>query len=193
MRKKQLKEACACEGEEVTTGIHEIRFDDFNRYCLQLTEEEQDTLSFREIIASMLGTDPKNIGKIRKNNLTYKIEVNGEMNDSDEILTNDEEEESSEFDEITDRKTFHNFMKAYADGDLALDIEVNGKPADAYMTKGNGVCLETSAGKIYTKMVQRVDIRKAGNTWEGWIGANGSKLQFNAEQWEDEDESRDLY
>ena len=199
MRKKQLKEACACEGEEATTGIRKIRLDDFNRYCLQLTEEEQDRLSFREVIASMLGTDPKNIGRIGMNDFAYKVEVNGETNDFDEILddnkdvlrrlkgADDEEEETSEFDEILDRKTFHHFMQAYDNGDLSLDIEVNGKPADIYMTKGNGICLETSAGKIYTKFIQRVEIKRVGNSWEGWIGANGSKLRFNAELWEDED------
>ena len=68
MRKKQLKEACACEGEEGAVTIRKIRLDDFNRYCLQLTEEEQDTLTFREVIAKMLGVDPKNIGRIRMNN-----------------------------------------------------------------------------------------------------------------------------
>ena len=86
MRKKQLKEACACEGEEGAVTIRKIRLDDFNRYCLQLTEEEQDTLTFREVIAKMLGVDPKNIGRIRMNNFAYKVEVNGEMNDFDKIL-----------------------------------------------------------------------------------------------------------
>ena len=199
MRKKQLKEACACEGEEGAVTIRKIRLDDFNRYCLQLTKEEQDTLTFREVIASMLDTDPKNIGRIGMNDSAYKIEVNGETNDFDEILddnrdvlhhikgADDEEEETSEFDEILDRKTFHHFMQAYDNGDLSLDIKVNGKPVDIYMTKGNGICLETSAGKIYTKFIQRVEIKRVGNSWEGWIGANGSKLRFNAELWEDED------
>lgn len=203
MRKKQLKEACACEGEEATTSIRRIRLDDFNRYCLQLTEEEQDTLTFREVIAKMLGTNPKNIGRIRMNNFAYRIEVNGEMNDFDKILddnkdvlhrlkgADDEEEETSEFDEILDRKTFHHFMQAYANGNLSLDMEVNGKSADAYMTKGNGVCLETSAGKIYTRFIQRVEINRVGNSWEGWISANGFKLRFNAELWEDEDNEDD--
>ena len=201
MKKKYLNEGCACEGEETMPKHAEyISVDQVNRYMLQMTDEEQETMSFRDVIAGILRTKPENIASMKRSGLGWKVRAMGDMDDLEGILddnvstlrrlkgADDEEEESSEFDEITDRKAFHNFMKAYADGDLALDIEVNGKPADAYMTKGNGVCLETSAGKIYTKMVQRVDIRKAGNTWEGWIGANGSKLQFNAEQWDDEDD-----
>lgn len=204
MKKKRLNEGCASEGEETTPKHAEfISVDQVNRYMLQMTDEEQDTMSFRDVIAGILRTKPENIKSMKRSGLGWRVKAVGDMDDLGSILDNnvgvlkrlkgadDEEEETSEFGEITDRKGFHNFMKAYADGELALDIEVNGKPADAYMTKGNGVCLETSAGKIYTKLVQRVDIRKAGNSWEGWIGANGFKLHFNAELWEDEDEEND--
>ena len=194
MKKKRLNEGCAREGEETAPKqVEFISVDQVNCYMLQMTDEEQDTMSFRDVIAGILGTKPKDIKSMKSSRQGWKVMTERGMDDNVDTLedlgrADDEEEETSEFDEITDRKMFHNFMKAYADGVLSLDIEVNGKPADAYMTKGYGVCLETSAGKIYTKLVQRVDIKKAGNSWEGWIGANGFRLRFNAELWEDEDE-----
>lgn len=201
MKKKNLNEGCACEGEETTPKHAEfISVDQVNRYMLQMTDEEQDTMSFRDVIAGILKTKPENIKSMKRSGLGWRVKAVGNMDDLESILddnvgtleglrgANDEEEETSEFSEITDRKTFHNFLLAYTNGDLSLDIEVNGKPADAYMTKGNGICLETSAGKIYTKLIQRVEIKRTGDSWEGWIGANGFKLRFNAELWEDEDE-----
>jgi hypothetical protein len=72
---KSLKESCACEGEESMTQMHKIRIDDFNRYVLQLSEEEQDTMSFKEIIADMMGTDPENIGRIKRSGAGWIVDV----------------------------------------------------------------------------------------------------------------------
>ena len=68
MKKKRLNEGCACEGEETTPAHAEfISVDQVNRYMLQMTDEEQETMSFRDVIAGILGTKPENIKDFYEN------------------------------------------------------------------------------------------------------------------------------
>lgn len=206
MKKKYLNEGRDWRAERRNREHSEfISLDQVNRYMLQMSDEELEAIkSWRELIAKILGTKPENIEWLKRDpkSLGYRVKIVGDMDDLEKIMDNnvgtlkrlkgaEEEEKAEEFVKITDRGTFENFMKKYVNGEWTLDIKVDGKPVDVYDTKGKGICLDTSVGRIYTKLIKGVDIKRTGNSWEGWIEANGFKSRFNAELWEDEDEEND--
>lgn len=87
MKKKRLNEGCACEGEETTPKHAEfISVDQVNRYMLQMTDEEQDTMSFRDVIAGILRTKPENIKSMKRSGLGWRIKAVGDMDDLEGIL-----------------------------------------------------------------------------------------------------------
>lgn len=91
MKKKHLNEGCACEGEETAPKHAEfISVDQVNRYMLQMTDEEQETMSFRDVIAGILGTKPENIKSMKRSGLGWKIEAEGNMDDNMDTLDNSE-------------------------------------------------------------------------------------------------------
>lgn len=87
VKKKRLNEGCACEGEETTPAHAEfISVDQVNRYMLQMTDEEQETMSFRDVIAGILGTKPENIKSMKRSGLGWKVKAQGDMDDLEGIL-----------------------------------------------------------------------------------------------------------
>jgi hypothetical protein len=80
MRKNYLNESIE-EDVETTPQTQKVGFDEFNRFCLQLTEEEQDTLSFKEIMAKLLDVEPDAISSIRKSGLGWALEVENDESD----------------------------------------------------------------------------------------------------------------
>jgi hypothetical protein len=103
MKKKRLNEGCASEGEETTPKHAEfISVDQVNRYMLQMTDEEQDTMSFRDVIAGILRTKPENIKSMKRSGLGWRVKAVGDMDDitytpdnlDDDFMLDDEEEES---------------------------------------------------------------------------------------------------
>lgn len=89
MKKKRLNEGCACEGEETAPKhVEFISVDQVNRYMLQMTDEEQDTMSFRDVIAGILGTKPEDIKSMKRSGLGWKVMAVGDMDDLGNILDN---------------------------------------------------------------------------------------------------------
>lgn len=87
MKKKRLNEGCACEGEERAPKHAEfISVDQVNRYMLQMTDEEQDTMSFRDVIAGILRTKPENIKSMKRSGLGWRVKAVGDMDDLEGIL-----------------------------------------------------------------------------------------------------------
>lgn len=87
MKKKNLNEGCTYEREETTPKHAEfISVDQVNRYMLQMTEEEQDTMSFRDVIAGILGTKPENIKGMKRSGLGWRVKAVGDMNDLEGIM-----------------------------------------------------------------------------------------------------------
>lgn len=80
MRKNHLNESRE-EDVETTPQTQKVGFDEFNRFCLQLTEEEQDTLSFKEIMAKLLNVEPDAISSIRKSGLGWALKVQADEDD----------------------------------------------------------------------------------------------------------------
>lgn len=87
MKKKHLNEGCTYEREETTPKHAEfISVDQVNRYMLQMTEEEQDTMSFRDVIAGILRTKPENIKSMKRSGLGWRVKALGGMDDLESIL-----------------------------------------------------------------------------------------------------------
>lgn len=88
MKKKNLNEGCACEGEERAPKHEEfISGDKVSRYILQMTDEELDRVDgFREILAGILDTETKNIKSFRRDGLGYRVKVVGGMKDLEKIM-----------------------------------------------------------------------------------------------------------
>lgn len=83
MKKKRLNEGCACEGEETAPEhVEFISVDQVNRYMLQMTDEEQETMSFRDVIAGILGTKPEDIKSMKRSGLGWKVMAEGGMEDN---------------------------------------------------------------------------------------------------------------
>jgi hypothetical protein len=86
-RKKQLKESCPCESEEQQARIERISIEEFQRHALQLSEEEQDTMTFKDIIADMLGCEAGSIKGMKRAGLGWKVRVAGDaMDELDDIM-----------------------------------------------------------------------------------------------------------
>lgn len=86
MRKNHLKESKK-EGAETAPQAQKVGFDEFNRFCLQLSEEEQDTLSFKEIMAKLLGCKPESIKSMKRAGLGWNVQVVGDaMSELDDIM-----------------------------------------------------------------------------------------------------------
>ena len=78
MKKKHLKESCACEAEEQKQGYTKhVSIETFQRYALQLSEEEQDTMTFREIMADMIGVESDDIKGIKRLGMGWDVKVGG--------------------------------------------------------------------------------------------------------------------
>lgn len=78
MKKKHLKEACAGEAEEQKQGYTKhVSIETFQRYALQLSEEEQDTMTFREIMADMIGVESDDIKSVRRVGMGWDVKVGG--------------------------------------------------------------------------------------------------------------------
>ena len=87
MKRKPLNEGCACEGEETTPAHAEfISVDRVNRFMLQMSEEEQESMSFRDVIAGILGTKPENIKSMKRAGSGWRVKAQGEMDDLEGIL-----------------------------------------------------------------------------------------------------------
>ena len=88
MKKKNLNEGCACEGEERAPKHEEfISGEEVSRYILQMSEEEQDRVNdFREVLAGILDTKPENIKAFKRSGLGYKVKVVGGMEDLEKIM-----------------------------------------------------------------------------------------------------------
>lgn len=123
MKKKHLNEGCTYEHEETMPPHAEfISVDEVNRYMLQMTDEEQDTMSFRDVIAGIMRTKPESIKKMKRAGAGWKVLVSGNIDDllddnadvlkrlkdsdettytpdnlDDDFMWNDEEEEESEW------------------------------------------------------------------------------------------------
>ena len=106
MKKKSLNEGCACEGEETAPKhVEFISVDQVNRYMLQMTDEEQETMSFRDVIAGILGTKPEDIKSMKRSGLGWKVMAEGGMEDLGGILDDDmsiEDEEDQDWDDSED-------------------------------------------------------------------------------------------
>lgn len=88
-RKKQLKESCPCESEEQKQAHTEsISIEEFQRHALQLSEEEQDTMTFKDIIADMLGCKAESIKGMKRAGLGWQVRVVGGMDELDDIMDN---------------------------------------------------------------------------------------------------------
>jgi hypothetical protein len=86
MRKNYLNESIE-EDVETTPQTQKVGFDEFNRFCLQLTEEEQDTLSFKEIMAKLLDCKHESIKSMKRAGLGWEVHVVGDaMSELDDIM-----------------------------------------------------------------------------------------------------------
>ena len=63
-----------------------ISADEVNRFMLQMNDEEQDSMSIRDIIAEILGTKPENIKNITASGSGWKVQAIGDMDDLENIL-----------------------------------------------------------------------------------------------------------
>ena len=88
MKKKNLNEGCACEAEEQKQAHTEhISIEDFQRHALQLSEEEQDTMTFKDIMADLLGCNPESIKGMKRAGLGWDVRVAGDaMSELDDIM-----------------------------------------------------------------------------------------------------------
>lgn len=87
MKKKNLNEGCACEAEEQKQAHTEhISIEDFQRHALQLSEEEQDTMTFKDIMADLLGCNPESIKGMKRAGLGWDVRVVGGMDELDDIM-----------------------------------------------------------------------------------------------------------
>ena len=106
MKKKRLNEGCACEGEETAPEhVEFISVDQVNRYMLQMTDEEQETMSFRDVIAGILGTKPEDIKSMKRSGLGWKVMAEGDIDDLGDILDDNmevEDEEDQDWDDLED-------------------------------------------------------------------------------------------
>ena len=129
MKKKNLNEGCACEGEE-TTPAHEefISGDKVSRYILQMTDEEQDRVDdFREVLAGILKTKPENIKGFKRSGLGYKVKVEGGMDELDDIMDDNADVlrrlKDSDDDTYTPDTLDDDFMVDDVDDDVDDDME----------------------------------------------------------------------
>lgn len=74
-----------------------ISADKINRFMLQMNDEEQDSMSIRDIIAEILGTKPENIKNITASGLGWKVQAAEDMNDLDRILDDNEDDDMEEW------------------------------------------------------------------------------------------------
>lgn len=86
MKKKNLNEGYACESEEQQGHTERISIEDFQRHALQLSEEEQDTMTFKDIIADMLGCKAESIKGMKRAGLGWQVRVVGGMDELDDIM-----------------------------------------------------------------------------------------------------------
>lgn len=86
-RKKQLKESCPCESEEQKQAHTEhISIEEFQRHALQLSEEEQETMTFKDIMADLLGCRAESIKGMKRAGLGWDVRVVGGMDELDDIM-----------------------------------------------------------------------------------------------------------
>ena len=99
MKKKHLKEACAREAEEQKQGYTKhVSIEAFQRYALQLSEEEQDTMTFREIMADMIGVESDDIKGIKRLGMGWDVKVGGApMKDIEDTMDDDQSTPEDDF------------------------------------------------------------------------------------------------
>ena len=132
MKKKHLKEACACEAEEQKQGYTKhVSIETFQRYALQLSEEEQDTMTFREIMADMIGVDSDDIKGIKRLGMGWDVKVGGAPMRGIQDIMDDDQDMSEDGDDMEDweregyssEAAYDNRWRDYRDDDEGDDDE----------------------------------------------------------------------
>lgn len=63
-----------------------ISADEVNRFILQMSDEEQNSMSVRDIAAEILKTKPENIKNITTSGSGWEVQAIGDMDDLENIL-----------------------------------------------------------------------------------------------------------
>lgn len=96
-KEKVQNRGYGCEGEETTpehTGF--ISADEINRFILQMSDEEQGTMSIHDIAAEILKTKPENIKNITTSGSGWEVQTAGDIDDSENI-SDDEDDDMEEW------------------------------------------------------------------------------------------------
>lgn len=81
------------EDEETASEDAEfISADEINRFIVQMSDEEQNSMSIRDIAAEILKTKPENIKNITTSGSGWEIQTAGDMNDSENISDEDDDD-----------------------------------------------------------------------------------------------------
>lgn len=81
------------EDEETASKDAEfISADEINRFIVQMSDEEQNSMSIRDIAAEILKTKPENIKNITTSGSGWEIQTAGDMNDSENISDEDDDD-----------------------------------------------------------------------------------------------------
>lgn len=81
------------EDEETASEDAEfISADEINRFIVQMSDEEQNSMSIRDIAAEILKTKPENIKNITTSGSGWEIQTAGDINDSENISDEDDDD-----------------------------------------------------------------------------------------------------
>lgn len=157
-----------------------IDTDEVNRFILQMNDEEQDSMSIRDIIAEILGTKSENIKKISPSGSGWKVQTAGDTDDTGEW----EEEETTDND-ITDVESFAEFLYAIANGELPLTIYF-GNPkkggVQVAIKEGNNgpILMARGYDPIGMNDIKQIDIYQYGSGWQGALSIYQGTIGFYA-------------
>lgn len=92
-KEKVQNRGYGCEGEETRPEHTEfISADEVNRFIVQMSDEEQNSMSVRDIAAEILKTKPENIKNITTSGSGWEVQTAGNINDSENTSSEDDDD-----------------------------------------------------------------------------------------------------